>query len=110
MKKILKKLLLLLDKKQKSKMILIVLLMLVGGALETLGVSLILPVMNVVLEENAVSKHVYLQWICNMFGIQYEDTKALMIVVMLGLILVFILKNLFLFFQQKGSKYEILVR
>ncbi|MCQ2497425.1 MAG: ABC transporter ATP-binding protein/permease [Lachnospiraceae bacterium] len=101
MKKILKKLLLLLDKKQKSKMILIVLLMLVGGALETLGVSLILPVMNVVLEENAVSKHVYLQWICNMFGIQYEDTKALMIVVMLGLILVFILKNLFLFFQQK---------
>lgn len=101
MKKILKKLLLLLDKKQKSKMILIVLLMLVGGALETLGVSLILPVMNVVLEENAVSKHVYLQWICNMFGIQYEDTKALMIVVMLGLIMVFILKNLFLFFQQK---------
>lgn len=101
MKKILKKLLLLLDKKQKSKMILIVLLMLVGGALETLGVSLILPVMNVVLEENAVSKHVYLQWICNVFGIQYEDTKALMIVVMLGLILVFILKNLFLFFQQK---------
>lgn len=101
MKKILKKLLLLLDKKQKRKMILIVLLMLVGGALETLGVSLILPVMNVVLEENAVSKHVYLQWICNVFGIQYEDTKALMIVVMLGLILVFILKNLFLFFQQK---------
>jgi len=101
MKKILKKLMLLLDKKQKRKMILIVFLMLIGGALETLGVSLILPVMNVVLEENAVSKHVYLQWICNIFNVPYDDTKALMIIVMTGLILVFILKNLFLFVQQK---------
>lgn len=101
MKKILKKLMILMDAKQKRKMAFIVVLMLVGAFLETLGVSMILPVMNVVMEENAVEKHVYLQWICDIFSIPYDNTKTLMIVVMVGLVVVFILKNLFLFFQQK---------
>lgn len=101
MLKIIKKLLVLLDKKQKRKMVFLVFLMLVGAVLETLGVSMILPVMNVVLEENAVDNHVYLQWICNIFGIGYDNTKTLMIVVMVGLMLVFALKNIFLFVQQK---------
>lgn len=89
------------DGKQKRKMAVIVVLMLVGAFLETLGVSMILPVMNVVMEDNAVEKHVYLQWICDIFNIAYDNTKTLMIVVMVGLVVVFILKNLFLFFQQK---------
>ena len=82
-------------------MVLIVLLMLIGAILETMGVAIILPVMNVVLEENAVNKHVYLQVICDIFRIAYDDTKSLMIVVMVGLILIFVIKNLFLFFQMK---------
>ena len=39
----------LLDKKQKHKMVLLVFLMLIGAVLETLGVSMILPVMSVVM-------------------------------------------------------------
>lgn len=101
MKKIVKKLFVLLDKKQKQKMALIVVLMLIGAVLETLGVAIILPVMNVVVEEDAVSKHKYLQWICDLFKINYQDTKTLMIVVLVGLVCVFAIKNLFLFFQQK---------
>lgn len=101
MLKIIKKLLRLLDKKQKGTMVLMVFIMLIGAMLETLGVSMILPVMNVVLEENAVDNHVYLQWICNWFSIAHEDTKKLMIVVMTGLILAFVIKNIYLFFQQK---------
>lgn len=101
MKKIIKKLMVLLDKKQKSKMILLILLMLIGAVLETLGVSMIYPVVNVVMEENAVEKSQYLQIICDMFKIGYSDTRSLMILVMTGLILIFALKNIFLFFQQK---------
>ena len=101
MKKILKKLLVLLDKKQKHKMILLVFLMLVGAVLETMGVAIILPVMNVLLEEKAVYKHDYLQWICNIFNIGYDDTKSLVVVVLVGLILIFAIKNAFLFLQQK---------
>lgn len=99
MKKILKKLMVLLDRKQKQKMVLLIFIMLIGAVLETLGVSMILPVMNVVLEENAVEKHVYLQVICRIFSI--DNTRDLMILVMSALVLIFAVKNIFLFFQQK---------
>ena len=101
MKKIFRKLMVLLDKKQKHKMVLLVFLMLIGAVLETLGVSMILPVMSVVMEENAVQKHAYLQVICDLFHIAYDDTRMLMILVMVGLIVIFAIKNIFLFFQQK---------
>ena len=101
MKKIYKKLMVLLDKSQKRKMVLLVFLMLIGAILETAGVSMILPVMNVVLEENAVEAHAYLQIICDVFHIGYDDTRSLMILVMTGLIVIFAVKNIFLFFQQK---------
>ena len=101
MKDIFKKLMILLDKKQKRKMVVLIFLMLIGAVLETLGVSMILPVMEIVLEENAVESKRYLQVICDVFNIAYEDTKSLMILVMVGLVVVFTLKNLFLFFQQK---------
>ena len=99
MKKIYKKLMVLLDKKQKQKMVFLVFIMLIGAVLETLGVSMILPVMNVVLEENAIEKHVYLQVICQIFNI--DNTRDLMILVMSALVIIFALKNIFLFFQQK---------
>jgi hypothetical protein len=61
MVKIFEKLMVLLDRQQKRKMVLLVFLMLIGAVLETLGVSMILPVMNVVLEENALENHEYLR-------------------------------------------------
>ena len=99
MSKIFKKLLILLDAKQKRIMVLLVFMMLIGAVLEMLGVSMILPVMNVVLEENAVDKHTYLQIICQVFHL--ENTRSLMIFVMTALIVIFAVKNIFLFFQQK---------
>lgn len=101
MKKIYKKLMILLDKKQKRKMVLLIFMMLIGAILETLGVSMIIPAMNVVIEKNAVEKHSYLRVICDIFRISHEDTKSLMILVMTGLIVIFVVKNIFLFFQQK---------
>ena len=101
MKKILKKLMVLLDKRQKKVMVFLVLLMLVGAVLETLGVSMIIPVMNVVMDEHAVEKNWYLQVLCDVFKIAYDDTGRLMVVTMLGLVGIFVAKNVFLFFQQK---------
>ncbi len=97
--KIYEKLMILLDKQQKKKMVLLVFMMLIGAMLETLGVSLIIPVMNVVLEEDAIERHEYLQLICRIFHI--DDSSHLTILVMIGLVLVFVVKNVFLFFQQK---------
>ena len=69
MKKIFKKLMILLDKKQKRKMIVLIFLMLIGAILETLGVSMIYPVVKVVMEENAEEKRWYLQMFCDTFKI-----------------------------------------
>ena len=99
MVKIYEKLMVLLDRQQKQKMILLVFLMLIGGVLETLGVSMVLPVMNVVLEEDAIAKHEYLQVICRIFHV--DNSNDLTVLVMVGLVLVFVVKNVFLFFQQK---------
>ena len=91
----------LLDKKQKKKMILLVFLMLIGAVLETLGVSMIYPVVKVVMTPDAVEDSWYLQIICDIFRIDYGDTRSLMVVVMTGLVVIFALKNIILFFQQK---------
>ncbi len=99
MVKIYEKLMVLLDRQQKRKMLLLVFLMLIGAVLETLGVSMVMPVMNVVLEEDAIARHGYLQVICHIFHI--DNSSDLTILVMVGLVLVFVTKNIFLFFQQK---------
>ena len=54
MKKIVRKLMVLLDKRQKRIMILLILLMLVGAVLETAGVSMVVPAMQVVMDAHAV--------------------------------------------------------
>ncbi|MCI8975628.1 ABC transporter ATP-binding protein [bacterium 1xD8-48] len=103
MKKIIKKMMVLLDGRQKRVMMFLVLLMLLGAVLETAGVSMVLPVMNVVMDEHAVEKHAYLRVICDILHIEYENTRGLIIVTMTALIGIFAVKNIFLFFQQKAQ-------
>lgn len=103
MDKILKKLMVLLDKKQKRIMVLLIVLMLIGAILETLGVSLVMPVMYVVTDEHAVENKKYLQVLCDVLHIGYDDTRMLIIVTILALAAVFVIKNAFLFFQQKAQ-------
>ena len=50
MRKIYSKLKVLLDRKQKTQMVGIVILMLIGGVLESLGIAMIAPVMQVVID------------------------------------------------------------
>ena len=69
MRKILKKLKVLLDKKQKRMMVLLVIMMLIGAVLETLGVSLVKPTMEIIMEDNAIENHWYLKIISDVFNI-----------------------------------------
>ncbi len=103
MNKILKKLMVLLDQRQKKIMILLVIMMLIGAILETAGVGMVIPVMQMVLDENAVAKNEYLQILCDILHIAHDDNRTLIIITMLALIMIFVLKNIFLFFQQKAQ-------
>ena len=60
MLKIIKKMNLLLDRKQKRSMVWIVLMMLVGGVLESLGVTMLVPIITVVIDPVQVERNKYL--------------------------------------------------
>lgn len=99
MRQILKKLSVLLDKKQKKTMVGLVFLMIIGAALQTAGVSMILPVVKLVMDKEAIYKKGILNDAFRFIGGGSETRFT--VIVMLALIGVFILKNVFLYFQQK---------
>lgn len=99
MRKIYKKLMILLDKKQKKQMVGIVFLMLIGGILESLGIAMIAPVMQIVVDETKVETNTFLSGIYH--GLHMTSSAQLAELIMVGLILIFIIKNLFLFLVNK---------
>ncbi len=87
----------LLDKKQKRQMVGIVILMLIGGVLESLGIAMIAPVMQVVIDPKQVEESRLLSGIYNLFHL--SSTTQLAALIMVSLILVFVIKNIFLYFM-----------
>ncbi len=97
MRKIYSKLKVLLDRKQKTQMVGIVVLMLIGGVLESLGIAMIAPVMQVVIDPQQVEDSRILSGIYNLFNL--KSTTQLAALIMVSLILVFVIKNIFLYFM-----------
>ncbi|MCR4586507.1 MAG: ABC transporter ATP-binding protein/permease [Lachnospiraceae bacterium] len=97
--KILKKLNVLLDKKQKDFWIVLILMMLVGALLETASVGIIIPVITIVMDAQAVENNELVNAIYAFVGEPGIQNFTIMIMVML--MLLFVAKNLFLFVQQK---------
>ncbi len=97
--KILKRLNILLDKKQKRSMVLIVVLMLIGGILESLSISVAIPVMKVVIDPESIETNKYLHMLYE--GLHLTRPIQLTVIFMIALILAFVLKNLFLFIMTR---------
>lgn len=98
---ILRKLNILLDKTQKRTMGWLVVLMVISAALQTLGVGMVLPVVQIVMDSEAISRPGLLHEAYLLLGGGSEMRFSVM--VMLGLVLAYVLKNVFLFFQQKAT-------
>ena len=64
-----KKVLSILDKKQKRNLFLLVVLMLFAGILESIGISLIVPLVYVLIDENSFNNNIVIKSICNMLNI-----------------------------------------
>ena len=99
MKQILKKLNVLLDKKQKRAMGGLIVMMIIGAALQTAGVGMLVQVVTVVIDPAAVEKSGLVKSVYEWFG--FNDYSHFSIMVMAMLIVVFSVKNIFLFIQQK---------
>ncbi len=99
MRQIIKKLRVLLDKKQKRTMAGLMVLMIIGAFLQTAGVGLLVQVINVVLDPDAVENSRIVGAFYRLLG--SEDYRSFSITVMVLLILTFVVKNVFLYVQQK---------
>ncbi len=94
----LKKLNLLLSAQQKAKMAGILVMMLIGGVLETLGIALIVPIIMVIISPEAIEANEYhMGDIYHALGMQ--STMQFAVTMMVAIILVFVVKNIFLYFQ-----------
>ena len=99
MKQILKKLNVLLDKKQKRTMVGLIFLMVLGAALQTAGVGIIVPVMSTIMDADAIENNELLHFFYELLG--GGSKERFMIIIMAVMILIFVVKNLFLYVQQK---------
>ncbi len=99
MVQILKKLRVLLDKRQKHAMVGLMFLMVIGAFLQTAGVGLLVQVVNVIVDSDALVNSSIVAWLYELLGCSSYESFS--ITVMAMLILVFVLKNVFLYVQQK---------
>lgn len=89
----------LLDKKQKRFMIVLVIMMLIGAVLETASIAMVIPVVAIVMDKEAIANNEIVAAVYSGFG--FTSPKNFTVVIMLSLVAAFILKNIFLFVQQK---------
>ena len=89
----LKKINYVLDKKQKIHLILLLIIIFIGAFVELLGVSAILPVVNVATSPETIDQTWYLS--CLKQTLKLEDAGQMLIVLSIILIIVYILKNVY---------------
>lgn len=97
--KIIKKLNILLDGRQKRIMAGLMVLMVIGAFLQTAGVGMLVQVVNVVIDPNAVENSRAVSALYDLLG--SDSYESFSVTVMVLLVAVFVVKNLFLYFQQK---------
>lgn len=101
MLKILKKMNLLLDGRQKRAMAALIVMMLIGGVLESLGVSMLVPIVTVVMDPEAIEESSLLSAVYNGLGMESSAQFAMFLLV--AFVAMTVVKNIYLFFQQKAQ-------
>ena len=85
------------DKMQKIKIIGILFIILLGGIFETLGVSMILPLMSAILDKEKFLSNQYVVQLCDALNV--HDFNTILIMIICALIFVFVFKNSYLVFS-----------
>ena len=85
------------DRRQKIKLFFLLLIIFIGALVELLGVSAILPLVNVALEPSTIDATWYLAMIRDWFG--FTQTSQMMLFLAVFLMVVYVLKNLYVTFM-----------
>ena len=95
-----KKLMVLLDKKQKRIMIGIIFMMLIGAILEALGISVVVPIVQIVMDEKAIEEPGIVKSIYDFCDLTSQ--KQFTLVILGAMAVIFAIKNIYLYVQQKA--------
>lgn len=93
---IIRKLSKVLSQKQKKRVAVLIVMIVISGLLETLGVSMILPIVTAIVQPNALTENEIVATL-NQF-LHCEDINQFMLVMIVGMIGVYILKNAYICF------------
>jgi ABC-type multidrug transport system fused ATPase/permease subunit len=96
---LLKKIAYLFDKKQRLQIVGLAIMILIGGILETLSVSIMVPMMQAIMEPDRFLKNRYVARIIEFLPINIESGRDLIMLMLGTMIALFILKNLYLLLQ-----------
>lgn len=95
--RIVKKFRMILSSHQKMRIFELTVLMVIGGLLETCSVSLMLPFMEAVMSPVEVMQKPYVQWFCNLLGLQIPQT--FLAATAIALAALFLFKNVYLLLE-----------
>ena len=97
---LLKKINYIFDKKQKGQLVLLAVLILIGGVVETLGVSMMIPVISVILKPESLHRQIdkYPDLKNIIEGLGLDSDLKLASALLIILIFLFVFKNLYLLF------------
>lgn len=95
--RVLKKYRMIMSRGQKLRIGIIILMMLIGGVLETLSVSLVLPLVTAIMQPDFIETNQYAKMVCELFDLHSANT--FMIIVIFALMAMYIGKNLFLYLE-----------
>lgn len=95
------------NRKQKIRFLELTLIILIGAFFELLGVSAILPFINIILEPNSVENVSYLKFIYDF--LDFRSVDHFMIFLGISLILIYIIKNIYISFMY-DSQYRFTYR
>ena len=88
------------DKKQKGQLVLLAVLILIGGVFETLGVSMMVPVVSTIIVPKTlhdfIDKHEHVSNLINILGL--DSDMKIACVLLITMIVLFVIKNAYLLF------------
>lgn len=89
------------DRKQKVRLLELLILLLIGTALETVGVTAIIPFISAIMYPQQILDNEYAKWAYNILNLQSEI--QFIIVLSVALILIYIIKNFYLCFMYSAQ-------
>ena len=94
--KLMKRVIRILTDRQRRMLVLLLFMMLVGAGLETMGTSMLIPFITVAMEPGSIYDIKYLNYFYDLFGL--TDTNGFLILLAIALSLIFVVKNVYLYF------------